>query len=278
MKSVPLTAYPRVLARRPGAKKLRESGRVPAIIYGRQAQPQNLEIRQKEIEDLIHHSASENVLVDLSVPDDPRAKRLALVREVQHHPLSGRVLHVDLHEVMETEKVTVSVPVEAVGEAAGVKNSGGVLEHVMFKIRVRGLPKDLPEVISVDVSSLEIGHAVHLGEIKPPPGVEFVGDKNLSVLAVAAPVTEEQEAAAAEAEPAALGDVEMIKEKKEEGAEGEAPPAKGAAAKGAAAKGAPAKGAEKAAPAAKGVEGKASAPATPAAGAKAPGAEGKPKK
>ena len=153
-------------------------------------------------------------------------------------------------------------------EAAGVKNGGGVLEHVMFKIRVRGLPKDVPEVITVDVSSLEIGHAVHLGDIKPPPGVEFVGDKNLSVLAVAAPVTEEQEVAAAEAEPAAPGDVEMIKEKKEEGAEGEAPPAKGAAAKGA-----PAKGAEKAAPAAKGAEGKASAPAAPAAGAKAPGAE-----
>lgn len=271
MKSVPLTAYPRTLARRAGSKKLRENGRVPAVVYGSQAKPQNLEIRQKELEDLIHHAASENVLLDLSVPDDPRAKRLALVQEVQHHPLSGKILHVDLHEVLETEKVTVSVPVDAEGEAAGVKTGGGVLEHVMFKIRVRGLPKDLPEVIKVDVSALEIGHAIHIGDIKPPPGVEVLGDKNLSVLAVAAPVTEEQEAAAAEGEATALGEVEMIKEKKEDGSEGEAP-----------AKGAGAKGADKAAPAKAGdSKGAAAAPAggkAAAAGAKAPAAEAKPKK
>src|SRR6185369_2411140 len=104
-----------------------------------------------------HHSVSENMLVDLSVKDDARAKRLALVQEVQHHPLSGKVLHVDFHEVSETEKVTIQVPVETTGEAAGVKNSGGVLEHVLFKLKVRGLPKDLPEQILVDVTALEMG-------------------------------------------------------------------------------------------------------------------------
>src|SRR5580765_7368975 len=144
MKSVPLNAFPRALARRAGAKKLRSGGRIPAVIYGRQAKAQNLEISAKELEDLVHHSVSENLLVDLEVKDDPRPKRLALVQEVQHHALSGQVLHVDFHEVAEDEKVTVNVPVETVGEAEGVKNAGGVLEHVLFKIRVRGLPKDLP--------------------------------------------------------------------------------------------------------------------------------------
>jgi len=229
MKSVPLTAYARTLARRGGVKRLRATGRVPAIIYGRQSRPQNLEIRSKELEDLIHHSVSENLLVDLAIEQDAKPKRLALVQEIQHHPLSGRILHVDLHEVSAEEKVTVQVPVETLGEAVGVK-AGGVLEHVLFRLRVRGLPKDLPEVIEIDVSHLEIGKAVHLGEVKPPPGVEILGDKSLSVVAVAAPVTEEQaaaeEAAAAEAAVSA-GDVEMIKEKKEEGEEG-APPAKGA--------------------------------------------------
>src|SRR6516225_6116054 len=108
MKSVPLNAFPRSLARRAGAKKLRSSGRIPAVIYGRQAQPQNLEVNAKEMEDLIHHSISENMLVDLAVKDDARPKRLALVQEVQHHQLSGEVLHVDFHEVAENEKVTVS--------------------------------------------------------------------------------------------------------------------------------------------------------------------------
>ena len=253
MKSVPLKAYPRTQMRRGGVKKLRDAGRVPAVIYGRQAKPQNLEINAKEIGDLIHHSASENMLVDLSVENDARAKRLALVQEVQHHPLDGKVLHVDLHEVAENEKVTVQVPLETVGEAAGVKNSGGVLEHVLFKLKVRSLPKDLPEQIVIDVSHLELGKAIHLGEIKAPAGVEIIGDKNIPVVAVAVPRTEEEEAAAtATAEAVSAGDVEMIKEKKEEGEEGEAG-AKGE--KGAkAGEKAPAKGAEKgaAAPAEKG--------------------------
>jgi large subunit ribosomal protein L25 len=255
MKSVPLNAFPRALARRAGAKKLRADGRIPAVIYGRQAQPQNLEISAKEMEDLVHHSVSENLLVDLVVKDDSRPKRLALVQEVQHHALTGKVLHVDFHEIAETEKVTVSIPVETVGEAEGVKTQGGVLEHVLFKVRARGLAKDLPEVITLDVSLLKIGEAIHLGEIKPAPGVEIIGDKQIPVIAVAAPRTEEEEAAeAADAAAAVPGEVEMIKEKKE-GEEGAAPAAGKAGEKGAAA----AKPGEKGAPAA--AAGKAAAPA-----------------
>jgi large subunit ribosomal protein L25 len=226
---------------------LRGTGRVPAVIYGRQAKPQNLEVSAKEFEDLIHHSVSENLLVDLSVENDARAKRLALVQEIQHHPLDGKVLHVDFHEVAENEKVTIHVPVETVGEAAGVKNGGGVLEHIMFKLKVRCLPKDLPEQIVIDVSHLELGKAVHLGEVKVPEGVEIIGDKHIPVVSVALPRSEEEETAATTtAEGVAAGDVEMLKEKKEEGEEGAAP-AKGD--KAAAAKPGektPAKGAEKA--------------------------------
>src|SRR6266850_3295094 len=245
MKTVALNAFPRSLGRRAGAKRLRTSGRIPAVIYGRQAQPQNLELISKEMENLIHHSVSENLLVDLAVKDDTRPKRLALVQEIQHHPLSGNILHVDFHEVAENEKVTIMVPVETTGEAVGVKTSGGVLEHVLFKIKARALPKDLPEQIIVDVSNLNIGQAIHLGEIPAPAGVELIGDKNIPVIAVAAPRTEEEEAAEAAA-AAAPGEVEMIKEKKEEGEEA-APAGKGAE------KGAAAKGGEKA-PAAKGAE------------------------
>ena len=267
MKSVPLKAYPRTQSRRNGARNLRAAGRVPAVIYGRQAKPQNLEVSAKEFGDLIHHSVSENLLVDLSVENDARARRLALVQEIQHHPLEGDVLHVDFHEVTEDEKVVILVPLETVGEAAGVKNAGGVLEHVVFKLKVRALPGDLPEQMVVDVSHLELGKSIHLGEIKAPAGVEILGDKNISVISVALPRTEEEEVAAvAEGEAVSAGDVEMIKEKKEEGEEGAAPARgekgavkpgeKGAAAKpgekGAAKPGekAPAKGAEKGAAAA----------------------------
>jgi large subunit ribosomal protein L25 len=220
MKTVNLNAFPRTQTRRGEVKKLRASGRIPAVIYGRQLkQPQNLEVEAKELSNLIHHSASENLLVDLSIKDDARPKRLALLQEIQHHAMNGSVLHVDFHEVAENEKVTIMVSVESVGEAVGVKADGGVLEHVLHKVKVRALPKDLPEVISVDVSHLKIGQAIHIGDIQPPAGVEVLGDKHISVLAVAAPITEAEEAAAAAA-TAAPGEVEMLKEKKEEGAEG----------------------------------------------------------
>ena len=225
MKSVALNASVRTAVRRGANKSLRAAGRVPAVIYGRISQPQNLEVDAKELDNVIHHGASENILVDLAVQNDAKPKRLALVQEVQHHPLSGKVLHVDFHEVSETEKVTIFVPVETTGEAVGVKTGGGVLEHVLFKLKVRALPKDLPEQILLDVSSLELGRSIHVGEIKAPEGVEILGRKEAVVVSCAAPRAEEEAAPAAEAAAApAAGDVEMIKEKKEEGAE--ASPAK----------------------------------------------------
>jgi large subunit ribosomal protein L25 len=239
------------------------------------APPQNLEVNAKEMEDLIHHSVSENLLVDLAIKDDARPKRLALVQEVQHYALTGKVLHVDFHEVAENEKVTVLVPLETTGEAEGVKTEGGVLEHVLFKIKVRALPKDLPEVITVDVSHLKIGQSIHLGEIKAPDKTEIIGDKRISVISVAAPRTEEEEAAElAEGAEAVPGEVEMIKEKKEGEEEGAAPagkPGEKGAVKGAekaSAKGAE-KGADKTAP------GAATKAAPGAATKAAPGAEKK---
>ena len=218
-------------------KRLRATGRIPAVIYGRKVKPQNVEVKQKDLENVTHHAASENLLLDLSIDGDGKSKHLVLVKEIQHHPISGQFLHVDLHEVSENEKVIVMVPVETTGEAEGVKVGGGVLEHVLFKIKVRAFPRDLPEVITVDVSHLNIGQSVHLGDIKPPANVEIVGDKGVSVISCAAPITEAEEQAALEA-AATPGEVEMIKEKKEEGAapaEGakageKAPAAKGAAA------------------------------------------------
>src|SRR5438034_3271992 len=217
MKSLLLKAFPRALVRRSGVKKLRVTGRVPAVIYGRKIQPQNLEITLTDIEDLIHHSVSETILVDLTVEGEAKSRRLALVQEVQHHPLSRKVRHVDVREVAENEKVTVTVPVETTGEAAGVKTGGGVLEHVLFKIKVRALPGEVPEVITVDVTRLEIGQSIHLGEIPLPPGVEVIGDKKIPVISVAATITEAQEAAALEAATTPLAEPEVLKEKKEEG-------------------------------------------------------------
>ncbi len=219
MKSLALSASPRTQTRRKGSRKIRSGGRIPAIIYGRHNPPQNLEIDAKQFDDLVHKAHTEIILVDLTVEGDAAPARLALVQDVQHHPLSGHILHVDLHEVKADEKVSIEVPVEAVGVPDGVKNGGGTLEHVRFRIRVRCLPKDLPEQINVDVTHLKVGETLHIGEITAPAGVELLGDKKIPVLAVAAPVTEAAaETTAAPAAGEAAKQPEMIKEKKEEAA------------------------------------------------------------
>jgi large subunit ribosomal protein L25 len=212
MKTHALGAVPRSATRRKASRAVRRNGRIPANIYGKTIQAQNLEIDSKEFGILVHEAHSEIILVDLNIVCDARPSRLALVQDVQHHPLSGHILHVDLHEVQPTELVTIRVPVETSGECKGVKG-GGTLEHVLLKVRVRSLPKDLPEMLVIDVTDLDVGKAIHLGDIKAPAGVELLGNKEMTVLACAAPVAAEAEAApAAGAEGAKQP--EMIKEKK----------------------------------------------------------------
>ncbi len=202
MKSVSLSVRPRTATRRSAAKKLRSNGRIPAVIYGKVAAPQALDIDGKELEKVLHHAGSEHFVLDLVVADDARPERFALLQEVQHHPLSGAILHVDFHEIRRDEKVEVEVPVEAIGEAYGVKNQGGILETVMHELLVRCLPQDLPPAITVDVSGLQLGQIIHIGDIVPPNGVEILGDKELSVFGVAEPRALVAEEAATEEAPA----------------------------------------------------------------------------
>ncbi len=216
-----MNAQARTAVKHAAVKKLRSTGAIPAVIYGRLAPPQNLELNAIEFGDAIAEHASENILMDLTVKGDQRPQRLALVQEIQHHPLTRHILHVDFHEVAANEKVTILVPVEATGESAGVKN-GGVLGHVLHRLKVHALPSDLPEAILVDVSALEIGKAIHIGDIVAPAGCEILGNKELTVLAVSAPVTEAQETAAAAAAGETAAQPEMLKEKKEDAKEGAA--------------------------------------------------------
>lgn len=218
MKSVSLTVFPRTLAKRIGVKKLRATERIPAVIYGKHNAPETLELNVLDYQKLFHHGGSESVLLNLEVQGSERAKRMALIQDIQRHALSGKILHLDLHEVLENEKVAVTVPVNTTGDSVGVKN-GGVIEHILFKLKVRALPKDLPEAITVDITSLEIGKSVHIGDIQPPAGVEILGGKKIVVISCAAPTTEADEAAATAAATAGPAEPEVLTEKKAEGEE-----------------------------------------------------------
>jgi large subunit ribosomal protein L25 len=198
MNSVALKAFPRSLNGRSGNNKLRAQGRVPAVIYRKGKEACSLELVSKEIETLINKSASEHILVDLAV-DGESGPRLALVQEVQHKAISRAIVHVDFHEVEVNELVTLTIPVETIGDAIGVKISGGMLEHVLFEIKVKGTPKNVPEVLTVDVSHMEAGQVMHIGELPLPEGVEALGDPSTPVLSIAQPKVVE---AVAVAEPA----------------------------------------------------------------------------
>lgn len=190
MKSVPFTAFPRQAEGRNQVNKLRRAGRVPGIVYGPKIQPMNVEVDSKAIEKLIHSSVSNHLVVDLTVEGDSRATRLALLHDVQRNPLSGKVIHADFHEVERDHKIVITVPVETMGEAKGVKTGGGTLEHVLFQVKVTATPIDLPEAIEIDVTGMEVGDTIHIGDIKAPEGVKILGDPMIPVVSVAISRTE----------------------------------------------------------------------------------------
>jgi large subunit ribosomal protein L25 len=216
---VKLSARARTESGRNAVKQVRARGSVPAVIYGSKNEPANLEVSRRDIEALLAHAVGEHILVDLEIEEGgKKTNRLSLIQEVQHHPIRREVLHVDFHAVSMTETITADIVVESFGEADGVKNFGGLLEQSMRTISIKCLPKDLPEIIRVDVSALKIGDAIHVRDLALPAGVEATEDENLTVFIVAEPTVAEAAATTTEAATAP----EVIKEKKPEAGASEA--------------------------------------------------------
>jgi len=148
---------------------------------------------------LLKSVAGRALLIELD--REGKAERaLSFLQEVQRDPITDRFLHVDLHEVKPEEKFEIRVPVRVTGESFGVKNQSGVLEIASHVLRVRCLPKDLPEAVEIDVTALNVGETIKVGELKPIDGVVFLDDKGQPVVACVEPVAEiVQEVAVVEA-------------------------------------------------------------------------------
>jgi large subunit ribosomal protein L25 len=212
-----VSAQTRTGVGRSAVNKLKQKGLVPAVVYGGKDKPVPLQVNAREIGNLLSHATSEHILVDLQIADGSETtNRLALIQEVQHDPIKGSVLHVDFHAVRADEKIHAQIPVETLGEPSGVKNFGGILEIALHSIEIECLPKDLPEVIRLDVSALNVGDAIHVKDIALPEGVSARQDGDLTVVRVAAPKVEAEPTPAAEA--AAATGPEVIKEKKDDAA------------------------------------------------------------
>lgn len=219
-KQVKLSARARTHVGGSVANKLKREGFIPAVIYGGNEHSMPLQVGARDITNLLSHALGENILVELEIEDGGKtSNRMALIQEVQHAPLSGGIVHVDFHAVDMNQVLHTSVPMEPRGEPDGVKSFGGILEQSLRSLEIQCLPKDLPEVLYVDVSSLKIGDSIHVRDIQLPAGVKALEDADLTVFLVAAPAV--VEVAAPVAAAAVVEQPEVIKEKKEE-----APPEK----------------------------------------------------
>lgn len=217
MATVSLSAKSRDTIGTGNARKLRQAGEVPAVIYGHSREAQSLSLNSRELEKLLSQIAGTSTVVELSV--DGKTAR-TLIREVQRHPFKRQVLHVDFQELVAGEKVTLRVPLRFHGTPAGVRDSGGILEETMHQVSLRVDPANIPDHIDVDVAGLTIGHSIHVRDLALPQGAEVMDDEDATVALVSAPRAAVEEAAATP-EAAAAAEPELIRKAKadEEGAE-----------------------------------------------------------
>lgn len=147
--------------------------------------------------------------------------RTVLIKEIQQHPISTKILHVDFHQVSLTKRIQVTVAVHLTGEPIGVRQDGGRLDHLLWEVRVDCLPTEIPKRLEADVSALKIGDSVLIQDLQVPAGVKILQDPQVAVAACLPPVVEQAPEAAA-AEAAAAAEPEVIKQKKPEAEAGDA--------------------------------------------------------
>jgi large subunit ribosomal protein L25 len=203
-----LNAEPRDGQGKGASRRLRHSGKVPAILYGAHLEPTRLALEHHRLLALVADEKFYSSIISIRVGEQ---KQPAVVKDVQMHPARNAVVHVDLQRVLENEKIRLHVPIHFRGAAAapGVKTQGGVVSHHMADMEVVCLPKDLPEHIELDISALNLNDTLYLGDIKVPAGVTISAlahGANPPVVSIHAPrVAEPEPTAEAEAAPVAEG-------------------------------------------------------------------------
>lgn len=211
-----LSADTRSVRGKGAARALRRAGRIPAVIYGHNREPETLTVDATQASRLLQAIGAAAAIIDVTVTGREPVK--ALIREVQRNPVRpSDLLHLDLYEVSADEKIIVEVPVHLTGVPDGVRNSGGVLDHLMHKLEIRVFPRDIPDHVEVDVTALTIGHQVFVRDVIIP-NAEILNDPDQPICTVVPPRTEAVEAPAPTTE---VAEPELIRKPKAE--EEEAP-------------------------------------------------------
>ena|ERR1051325_4334158 len=196
------------------ARKLRQAGQVPGIIYGHGREPQPLAVNNRDFEKLLSQVNAASTVIELNLGGTVTR---TLIREIQRHPFKRALIHVDFQELVAGEKVTVEIPLRFIGTADGVRNAGGILDQIMHEVRLRLDPSSIPDHIDVDVTELTIGHSFHIRDLKVPDGVTVLDDEDATVCVVTAPkAVIETPVEALAAVPEAAPEPELIRKPKGE--------------------------------------------------------------
>lgn len=201
------------------ARALRRGDEIPAVIYGHGRAPEALKISRAELEKVLAVAGASTV-VELKLGGK---KLKTLIREVQRHPTRLDVLHVDFLEIHAGEKLTVRAPIKLVGSPEGVRSQGGVLDQVLRDVEIRVLPSNLPEFIELDVTSLTVGHSLHVSDIKVPDA-EILDDPDSTVCTVVPPRVEVEPVVVIEEEEEEALEPELIRKPRAEEEAEEAEP------------------------------------------------------
>jgi large subunit ribosomal protein L25 len=211
-----LQAASRTATGKGAARSLRRDGKVPGVIYGHGREAEAVTIDKSALNKMLFGISAGTTILDVAV--DGRAPVKALIREIQRDSLRpAEIIHLDLYEVKGDEEITLEVPVRLIGIPDGVRNFGGVLDHVLRELEIEVLPSDIPEHIDLDVTALTIGHSLFVRDVQIAKG-HILNDPDTPICTVVAPRTEE---APAVPEEPATAEPELIRKPKAE-AEGEA--------------------------------------------------------
>lgn len=191
------------------ARALRREGQIPAILYGPQTEATMLAVDGHEMELALKKSQGSQLFLELTIDGDTSASHPAMVKELQTHPVSRALLHVDFYKISMDRKIRVNVPVVTVGKSAGVE-LGGILQLVRRELEIMCLPGQIPDAIEIDITDLEIGGSIHINDIKLSDDIEFMEEGNYTVVTVLSPTIEEveEEAEGEEGEEAEEGEAE----------------------------------------------------------------------
>jgi len=195
------------------SRRLRHQGLIPAIVYGSKSDPVPVVVDPKMILEIIHSESGVNTIFQLGLADT-EARRHVMIKEYQVDPVRGNLIHADFVRIQMDEVIEVDVPVQATGEATGVKLDGGILDHVTRQVRVSCLPGDIPEHIVIDVTPLKIGDALRVSDLPKSDKYRILSEADVTLVVVTPPAKEEVAAPAAEAAPAAPAEPEVIKKGK----------------------------------------------------------------